>query len=443
MSFFEKHRDILENQVPNNIEKYRKGTCKIRLTDKSGRPIKNQKISLHQKSHDFNYGANIFMLDEFKNEEDNQKYRKFFKEYFNTATVPFYWDGLEPEQGKPRFDKNSPKIYRRPAPDLCLEYCEENGIRPKLHCLVYDKMTPDWLPKSDEKAMEKCYEERFRQIAERYAGKMFEYEVINETLYEPGWHTQTAVSKKKDVIDWAFGLAKKYFPNETLVINEGMGFFEIANGFRHPYFMQVENALLKGVPIDKIGFQYHIFTGAYSPTEEDYENIIKRDAWRTDPTLTTRSIDVFKELGLPMEITEVTIPTFGETEQDEELQAEILKNLYSLWFSFPQIDTVVYWNTVDGYAYAKKQNDPNNSDYWDENKCRGGLFRHDLTPKKSALMLKKLFNEIWHTDIETVTDEDGYAVFSGFFGDYELCIDNKEFAFGIHKQETNEFSFEI
>ena len=50
---------------------------------------------------------------------------EIFKEYFNLATVPFYWNSLEPQENKPRFEKDSEKIYRRPAPDLCLEYCEE------------------------------------------------------------------------------------------------------------------------------------------------------------------------------------------------------------------------------------------------------------------------------------------------------------------------------
>lgn len=87
------------------------------------------------------------MLDEFDSEEYNRRYRGEFKKYFNLATVPFYWDGLEPEEGKPRYDKNSPKVWRRPSPELCTEYCEENGIMPKLHCLVYDKFIPEWLPR--------------------------------------------------------------------------------------------------------------------------------------------------------------------------------------------------------------------------------------------------------------------------------------------------------
>ena len=76
------------------------------------------------------------MLDEFETEEKNRIYREEFKKYFNIATIPFYWKDLEPERGKPRYAKNSYLVYRRPASDLCLEYCADNVIGPKAHCLI-------------------------------------------------------------------------------------------------------------------------------------------------------------------------------------------------------------------------------------------------------------------------------------------------------------------
>ena len=54
-----------------------------------------------------------------------------------------------------------------------------------------------------------------------------------------------------------------------------------------------------------------------------------------------------------------------------------------------------------------------------------------------ALMLKKLFGEIWHTDLEVATDEDGYAEFKGFYGNYEAELNGKTAKFGIHKLEAN------
>lgn len=342
----------------------------MRLTDENGKPVAGKKIKLTQKTHDFKYGANIFMLDEFKDEADNAEYRRFFKEYFNLATVPFYWKDLEPTEGKPRYDKDSEKVYRRPAPELCMEYCEENGITPKLHCLVYESWTPDWLIKLPLDEVKKKYEERFRQISERFSGRMLEFEVINELLCEQQWNHKTALSEERDIVEWSFNTARKYFPNETLVINEGNPIQDLARlDYRHPYFMMIENALLKGVQIDKIGLQNHLFTGISAHTPEEYDNSVRWDVKMNNPMTHFKGLDIIAELELPLEFTEVTVPTFGDTEEDEELQADMLKLWYSVWFSHPAVDTIVYWNTVDGYAYAGNSN-------WNENKCRGGLFHH-------------------------------------------------------------------
>lgn len=427
------NKEYIDERVNEGIENNRKGYCKLRLTDKNGQPLVGKKIRVKQCTHDFKYGANIFMLDEFEKEDDNAEYRRFFKEYFNLATVPFYWYTLEPEEGKLRFDKNSSKIFRRPAPDLCLEYCEENKVAAKLHCLVYNGngFIPAWLPQSDEQKMEQYYEKHIKEIAERYSGRMLEFEVINETLCQTLKNTPTVINQKRDLVEWSFSLARKYLPNETLVINEAQPFFTIESGYRHPYFMQIEKCLLNGAGIDKIGVQYHVFTGAHSGYDKNkYDAEIKNDSWKANPMISFQGLDIFKELGLPIEFTEVTIPTFGETEQDEDLQAEILKILYSVWFSHETVDTIVYWNTVDGYAFRKNTKS-------DENYIRGGLFHHDLTPKKSALMLKKLFGEIWHTDLELTTDKDGYVEFRGFYGDYSVSADDSRKEFGLHKNQNN------
>ena len=421
-----------QSRIKEGIEQNRKGDFKIRFVDRKGNSLKKIAIKANQKSHEFNFGAHIFMLDEFEKAEDNAKFREMFKEYFNLATVPFYWDGLEPKENQPRFVKDSPKVYRRPAPDLCIQYCDENDIKTKLHCLVYDKFIPDWLPKDNMIEMERLYEKRFKEISERYTGKMVEFEVINETLQTCWWTADSVITSKKDLNEWAFSLARKYFPNETLVINEGSVNADVADkGIWSAYYLEIENALLKGATIDKIGIQHHIFTGATSKTEEEYERNVKKEYIRyVDPELNFKMLDTLGKFGLPLELTEVTIPTFGEGEEFEELQAELLRLLYSVWFSHPLVDSVVYWNQVDGYCYVGDAN-------WNENNCRGGLFHHDLTPKKSALMLKKLITEEWHTEEKLVTNENGEVDFRGFYGEYDITVAGKTYTVNLSKNNNN------
>ena len=137
LELFDEQETSWKQRSAEGIERYRKGNGRITVVDKEGTPVSNAKIKLTQTNHEFRFGANLFMLDELESEEKNEKYKKYFSDIFNMATLPFYWDALEPERGKPRYAKDSPKIYRRPSPDLCIEFCEKHGIEPREHALAY------------------------------------------------------------------------------------------------------------------------------------------------------------------------------------------------------------------------------------------------------------------------------------------------------------------
>ena len=66
----EAQKEVTNSRCERDIEKYRKGNKKIVLKDKDGKTLANKKVTIHQKSHDFNFGANIFMLDEFSEEKE-------------------------------------------------------------------------------------------------------------------------------------------------------------------------------------------------------------------------------------------------------------------------------------------------------------------------------------------------------------------------------------
>ena len=145
LELFEEYKSFTRDRVKNGIELYRKGYAFLTVKDENGKPVTNARITVKQKSHEFRFGANLFMLDELETPEKNATYKNIFAETFNMATLPFYWDTLEPERNKPRYDKDSPKIYRRPAIDLCMEFCEQHGIEPREHALAYENFFPEWL----------------------------------------------------------------------------------------------------------------------------------------------------------------------------------------------------------------------------------------------------------------------------------------------------------
>ncbi len=426
-------KDETDARCARDIETYRKGDGKIVLRDKDGKPLSGKQVRITQKTHDFKYGANIFMLDEFEHEWENDAYKELFAKYFNLATVPFYWQDLEPEEGKPRFAADSPKIYRRPAPDLCLDFCRAHGIEPKLHCLFYDKFLPAWVPKENEAEMRRLYEKRFAEIAERYAGTMYEFEVINEQLCMPTWTQNSVLSTLPGIEKWAFDLARKYLPDEVLVMNEANPIPPVAEYNGGGYFAQIKKLLEEGASIDKIGMQNHLFVAACLPdgAHGGIGELTQQAQRNLDPSIYFRGLDKMAELGLPLEMTEVTVATLGDDEEAEVLQADTLEMLYTIWFSHPSMESIVYWNTVDKAAFVAPEGG------WNENNCRGGLFHRDLTPKLAADRLYDLFHKKWHTDLTVSTDADGAIDFRGFYGDYDVEIDGATYTIGLHKNNEN------
>ena len=415
---FDEQKEMVEKRVAEGIETYRKGDGRIKVVDKDGNPIVNAKLKLNQKSHEFRFGANLFMLDELETEEKNQKYKEIFADTFNMATLPFYWDSLEPERNNPRYGKDSPKVYRRPAIDLCIEFCEKHGIEPREHALAYEGFFPKWLYSAGVDEIKHELERRFSEISERYADKIPTIEVTNEMEWGKG---KTAFYDQPDYVEWCFKLAEKYFPNNKLVINEQttLSWNDCCRA-TDKYYAYTEANILKGARVDAIGMQYHLF---YTK-ETEYE----RTRFTLNPESLYRHMDMYSNFGKPLQITEVTLPAYSWEAEDEEIQAELLEKLYSIWFSHPNVEQIIYWNLVDGYAHLwdpdpEKIKASQGNMELGENRYHGGLLRFDMSPKPAFYKLKELLQERWHTEAEVKSDADGCADFRGFYGDYEVAIE--------------------
>lgn len=408
---FRAKQEYLESRISAGIEANRKAWCKLQVTDASGQPCAGEKIKVRQLKSDFKLGANLFMLGEFDDAGRNAAYESLFSELFTLATVPFYWRDIEPKRGQTRYGADSERIYRRPAPDLCVEFCQRHGIEPKAHCLNYSCHIPDWLPASAEEER-RLLTRRFAELSERYADVIPEWEVTNETFYKwKRFQARSPFFHEPGYVEWSFRTAERFFPGNKLFINEmqeriwdALSFY----GDRSAYYMQIERALREGCRIDGIGMQFHMFHRREKELEmtQDYY----------DPERIYDVLDCYARFGKPLQITESTIPAYSYAAEDEAIQREILYNLYRIWFSHPAMEGVVYWNLVDGYAAAAHAGDMTAG----ENYYHGGLVRHDFTPKPAYEMLRQLFQEEWHTEMTVETDELGQATFQGFTGSYEL-----------------------
>ena len=425
LELFYEQKDIINKKISSGIEQNRKGSGKIILKNKSG----NTKIKIMQKNHEFHFGANLFMLEELETKEKNEAYKKYFKDIFNMATLPFYWCDLEPAPGEYRFSKDSKKIYRRPPIDLCLDFCLKNNIEPREHCLVFEDVHPEWIRNAPTSIVKEKIEERIRVSSEKYADIIPCWEVINETLLPK--HTKNPIPfyRDRDYVTWSFKTAEKYLQSNELCINDAhVNIWGNAFNFdRSAYYMLIERSLNEGARIDAIGMQFHMFFRK----EDEY--------WSTrlfyNPTHIFDVLNTYGSFEKPLQISEVTIPAYSDSPEDEEIQADILEKLYSIWFSHPNMNQIVYWNLVDGYAaYAPKGDMTAGENYY-----YGGLLRFDLTPKPAYYRLKKLITETWHTEMEIETDSNGEALFKGFYGDYIVSTPNGETEIRLSSKGDNTF----
>ena len=390
--------------IQEGIEKNRKGNFVVKTNAK--------KVKVTLKNHKFRFGCNLFMLDEFPDDPNkNVIYRQKFKEVFNLATLPFYWDATEPEEGKTRYEIGSPALYRRPPVDLCIKYCEENNIEPREHALCYDNFFPDWLVDKTVPEIKQYIVKRMQQISRRYADKIPTIEVTNEMFWDKG---KTPIYADPDFMVFCYEQAAKYFPKNELCINEWSG--DIWNKNPLPwnnYYLIIENLLLKGARVDAIGMQYHMFYN-----KDDYFKSTRR-VYNLRHLI--QVMDNFARLKKPFQITEITIPAFTEESADEQAQADIIEQLYSTWFSYPNVEQIIYWNMVDGYAYGTRPGDMNAG----ENVYRGGLLRFDMSEKPAYRRLKHLVRDVWTTS-EEIEVKNGEAHFRGFYGEYEAEAGGKK-----------------
>ena len=234
-------------------------------------------------------------------------------------------------------------------PDLCLEYCREKNITPKLHCLNYDQWTPTWVEHNNVAEVKRLLEKRFAEIAARYAGQIHCMEVINETLlWYDEWKDQgrwsTQFFFEDDLVEWSFQCARKYFPQHELIINEATEqAWDVHAAGRSAYSAVISDSIRKGAVIDGIGLQYHLF---YSK---------EREAEQACPLLSPKRLygcmdHYWNRYHKPLQVTEVTIPAYSNSAEDEALQAEVLEKLFTIWLSHPAMEAAIYWNLVDGYA---------------------------------------------------------------------------------------------
>ena len=170
-------------------------------------------------------------------------------------------------------------VWHWDGADSIANFCRQNGIKLRGHCLCWHSQFCDWMLKDkDGKPVTKeVFYERLREhiitVVRRYKDVVYCWDVVNEAMADNarGWRGQAPNPYRQsqlyqlcgdEFIAKAFTFAREADPNVQLFYND----YNAADpGKRDRIFNMVKKMKDAGVPIDGIGMQGHY--NIYGPAE--------------------------------------------------------------------------------------------------------------------------------------------------------------------------------
>jgi len=232
--------------------------------------------------------------------------------------------------------------------DEVVRFAQAHGMKVRGHCLVWDHNNPDWLIQGrfTSAQMATLLEQHIITVMRHYAGQVFAWDVVNEALEENGqpkdspWYNQPGIGlsgKGTAYIEQAFRWARAADPQALLFYNEAEG--EKLNRKSDAIYAMMKDFKHRGVPIDGVGLQMHIFH-----LDLDAESLAANIARLT-------------ALGLQVHITEldVSLPLDPSTnlasKEDLLRQAEIYRGVVQACLQSPGCTAIQTWGFTDKYSW--------------------------------------------------------------------------------------------
>ena len=216
--------------------------------------------------------------------------------------------------------------------DAGYNLAKASGLPFKMHNLIWGSQQPAWIETlpSDQQLLE--IKQWFAAVAARYPDLQL-IDVVNEPLHAAPDHVGTGGGNYINALggsgttgwDWvlaSFRLARTYFPNAKLLINE----YSVTNSATSAQrYVQIIKLLQAENLIDGIGIQAHAFE-------------------TTGPAASTAAnLDTIAATGLPVYVSELDVD--GATEQ---IQLDEYKRIFPLFWEHPSVVGVTLWGYRPG-----------------------------------------------------------------------------------------------
>ena len=292
---------------------------------------------------------------------------EIIKKQYNSVTAENAWKPgeIHPKEG----------VWNFGLADSIANFCRENGIKMRGHCLCWHSQFADWMftDKKGKPVKKEVFYERLRDhihtVVNRYKDVVYAWDVVNEAMADDGRPFEFVDGKMvpaspyrqsrhfklcgDEFIAKAFQFAREADPTGVLIYND---YSCVDNGKRERIYTMVKKMKDAGVPIDGIGMQGHY--NIYFPDEEQLEKAINR----------------FSEIVNTIHITELDLRTNtesggqlmfarGEAKPQAPYIATLQEDQYARLFKIFRkhadvIKNVTFWNLSDKDSWLGVNNHP-------------------------------------------------------------------------------------
>ena len=274
----------------------------------------------------------------------NPEYAAFIKKNYSSLTAEnaFKQPAINPSEG----------VWNFAEADTIANFCRENGLKLRGHCLVWGGLG-SWMSRDSEGNLvsKEVYYERLRNylsvIMPRYNDIVNVWDVVNEPF---GYDRKDGEFKDNDLyqicgeeyITKAFEIAHEVCPDAVLCLNECK---IVNNNMKQKYLLKyLEKWLNEGVPIHAVGIQGHWSTFELNESPRRLQKVI----------------DKLYKLGVDIQVTEIDMEV---TADKSEVYEPVLKNAellqskkYSQMFEVlrknaDKISSVTFWGVCDNRPF--------------------------------------------------------------------------------------------
>lgn len=241
----------------------------------------------------------------------------------------------------------NPDEWSFEAADRTVAFAEEHGLTLTVTHFVWDQAvdistTPEWVKEIDDPdSLKQAMLDHLMAITDRYGDRIYRWIVVNEPFEYVGsalYRNHFFEVLGPDYVGEAFRIASQAAPDAELWLNE---ILTENNPAKSAALIELAADLVsKGVPIDGVGLQGHLFAG-------DPDLALVEDTMRR-----------IGDLGLRVAVTELDAPVPQDEPDRLDVQAARLAGMIQACLAVPACDSVTFWGLHDGMSWLNWYLDP-------------------------------------------------------------------------------------